>query len=358
MNKFIVIAFVFTLLFSCSRRTDSTMQVVPLEESSYAGLESVKAIPLDKNHPFSVASQVEFRDGIFFLRTDQGLFCYQEDGSFLREISRKGRGPGEWQRLDTFFFSEDGLHVLLVDGALNRLLEYTLDGRFIRKWDLDSLDDHFITQAAWAGGNIFFCNGIYNDDADIYTLQQFPTGEMRTLLSLPIRSENVMYPISKHPLTQSGSRLLCIVPFQNAVYSLDEDKLRPAITFQMHQKQLSEEEEGRIKDYSLGTQLKLFNAGFFPGYSGIFRDGKWLILPFFQLQCTFVDTERNRVTTADPQQLTPLESFLLQYMLSDCEQGLISFMNAGMYAMHSSTLENSFPEMDPSAAYLFMWSFK
>ena len=51
MKKFIVIAFVFTLLLSCSRRTDSTMQVVPLEESSYAGLESVKAIPLDKNHP-------------------------------------------------------------------------------------------------------------------------------------------------------------------------------------------------------------------------------------------------------------------------------------------------------------------
>lgn len=76
------------------------------------------------------------KDYIFVLSANDGVFQFNAEGNFIRKISSKGNGPGEWILLVDVAADESAKRIFLYDYA-GKLMEFsTEDGEYIRKYDV------------------------------------------------------------------------------------------------------------------------------------------------------------------------------------------------------------------------------
>lgn len=99
--------------------------------------DSVFIIPLEsKNVP--LIGQMEtfqyFRDYIYILdKKKESVFIFTDKGKFLREVNRKGKGPGEYTDIKFFEINpyEGSIDIMSKTGSLYR---YTSEGAFIESY--------------------------------------------------------------------------------------------------------------------------------------------------------------------------------------------------------------------------------
>jgi len=72
------------------------------------------------------------------------VLMFDASGNFLRQISRKGRGPGEFSLvIADYCFSWDGKKIYLLKEG-HRCLEYDVEGRFLDSYKLDSMPSQML----------------------------------------------------------------------------------------------------------------------------------------------------------------------------------------------------------------------
>lgn len=184
------------MLFSCaSEKNDKVMNeggclIIPFEK----GVENVRAIklsdiaekvtfiPLETTDSSLVARQmlnnVRLANGQIYVPCSEGLLTFDEHtGKFLRRISRKGQGPGEYTSIRGIEVRDGSESVCLFSGE--RVMVFHSDGTFIRQ---------FLKPGGWATSIMedslclsFIINhtGQQKDrllitDAKADTLQRFP----------------------------------------------------------------------------------------------------------------------------------------------------------------------------------------
>lgn len=137
--------FVLSLLFySCSEQKDVEegvkLQVSGLnnEVSPSIGelFSSMEVIPLatrDNCLLKNVGKVVPCKDGYFvFDNLQPALYLFDESGEFVREIARKGNGPGEFQLISDFIINEKEDRITLLS-PYGFLLKYDWAGNYIDK---------------------------------------------------------------------------------------------------------------------------------------------------------------------------------------------------------------------------------
>lgn len=65
------------------------------------------------------------------------ILFFNEDGTFSHKLSRQGNGPDEYIRISDFEIHRDSRVISVLDTRKKQILEYSWEGYFLRKIDLD-----------------------------------------------------------------------------------------------------------------------------------------------------------------------------------------------------------------------------
>lgn len=164
------------LFFSCNNQSDDSdfggiVIDSPLKKEVYPDslltvssiFESVDTIYLENDSAESTIGMVQdikLSDDLIFIRSSYGLFVFNYEGKFIRRIGNKGRGPGEYLSLSKFDILKSKREVSIIDFDLNRVLVYSYEGEFLRKFDFEDFVHDF---AVLPNGNYLFMNPDYYD---------------------------------------------------------------------------------------------------------------------------------------------------------------------------------------------------
>lgn len=111
--------------------------------------DSVKAIVLDNDSTAGiigpVIKDIHSDDKYLFVSDNKSVHMYLMDGTFVRNIGNKGRGRGEYLKIEGFDINKTKQEVTIYDEGSRRFLVYGYDGSFIRSFDINMAIRDFIS---------------------------------------------------------------------------------------------------------------------------------------------------------------------------------------------------------------------
>lgn len=169
MNKPFYLILIF-LFFSCQDSRDTknadTVKIDLKSVSRIPGqsnISSIEYIPLETNDNTLIRriNKLLFHDGKFYLLdTDANtIFIFNRDGSFLRKISRLGRGPGEYVDIRNFDVSKDDNSIWVYDNQSQKIIVYDED---LADFQTVNLKYHF-EEFAIKGQEAIYVRNLYSD---------------------------------------------------------------------------------------------------------------------------------------------------------------------------------------------------
>lgn len=95
-------------------------------------VDSISYIPLSTDECLlSSIQKVQYDCGLFFIKDSKGLYVFNEHGTFINEIGKKGPGPKEYHYINAFFLDKEKKNVCIISHPDGRLLTYSYSGDFI-----------------------------------------------------------------------------------------------------------------------------------------------------------------------------------------------------------------------------------
>lgn len=126
-----------TILFGCNNKTVSIDSVkVDLNTLQDVGLseivENVKCIPLETTDSCIINKiiKVKTMEGHIYIADKNHIFQFNADGTLVKQIGRKGRGPGEHQLIYDFCLNRLNGTINLLSS--NEIIQYDEDNNFIK----------------------------------------------------------------------------------------------------------------------------------------------------------------------------------------------------------------------------------
>ena len=112
----------------------TTIDLEHAEELAYRELiDSIRYIPLGDECGVmgNIANIITYK-GRFYIQEEQfdRVFIYDDTGRCLKKIDNKGRGPGEYLRIESIDINTEKEELMLVDGMSDKLFFYDLGGNF------------------------------------------------------------------------------------------------------------------------------------------------------------------------------------------------------------------------------------
>ena len=148
--RFVFILFIFVVSVTGCRRKKQNVTEYPVIIDIKEALrnkrdfklsdlvDSITYIPIDGiisdyDYPFLSSHHIKISRNYIISENaaNKDLLCFNKDGRFLRKIARKGKGPGEYLRIDDIAIDED-IGVIFVFSSNNqKIFKYSLDGSFL-----------------------------------------------------------------------------------------------------------------------------------------------------------------------------------------------------------------------------------
>lgn len=211
-TKFLIALLLPFLVYGCNRisNVETNTYSVNLSECRQtlpvsAIFDSVFIIPLEsENVPLigQTATSQPFGDFIYILdKKKESIFVFSNSGKFVREINKKGKGPGEYA--DIIFFEinpyEESIDILSKTGALYR---YTLEGTFIEYYP--------------SPGNLRAASYFTNLNKD--TLVFYTSSEPNRLTFFSKSTKNVISQTLNLPVHNLGSSISPFYTYKDNLY--------------------------------------------------------------------------------------------------------------------------------------------
>ena len=123
----------------------------------------IEAIPLETNNHclISSVSKVTIYDSLVYIQNQKNnLYVFSNSGKFIREISNKGNGPGEFLEIRDFDVDNTG-NIYILDFL--KILEFSKEGKFLTKYKFENSPNDRIKcnplQFALCGNDDFYIWG-------------------------------------------------------------------------------------------------------------------------------------------------------------------------------------------------------
>jgi hypothetical protein len=138
-------AFLYTLMISCCKKETSKFLILDLSNAKKNKLKiayginnfatEIKYIPLQETQ-VSLLSGVEKLDAssdYFFILDREMLFQFKKNGTFTRQIGKKGKGPNEFSCFD-FDIDINNKVIYILDYFQDKIVKYNFEGQFIKSY--------------------------------------------------------------------------------------------------------------------------------------------------------------------------------------------------------------------------------
>ena len=324
--------------------------------------EDIKYIPLDDNIPFINFKYVVTPDFLYVSAKDIGILKFDRDGRLIKQIGRRGRGPGEFMYGILFTVDTITGNVFVEDRA-DVIKVYSQNGTFISEFRLNEI----IGGGGWRGDDFEIFNSL------LFFPNSLGTGNSKycwafldTLGNLVSTKKNSVPPfMTKYGRAASfykfENKLFYFNYFNDTIFSISPDLSHQAeYTFAQGDFRWPKTniEYNSISD--LNSKLrKLFQP------SGMFETKRFIVIPYIYQQAAyaFIEKKTKKIFLAfqkatDPRSVTetkacitnnldgglPLER--LQYYSENDEEYFTSLITPFNLKMHisGSEFKNSRPE--------------
>lgn len=245
MKKHFIYVFLFVL--ACQYSSVFCQQIPVLNLSSAIEqpetitlsdfVESITYIPLATTYDVLIDKYPRIfvtKDYINTVTNSKCLLFNRKDGSFIREIGLKGRGPGEYRSTRGFF--NDVIPAYYFNGWNGNLVKYTMDGIFRGNVKLPGFEDNFVSPSvpmnySFINDSIIVCDFLIALGTEPKSLMIF-SDKANVLKIIP--NHNILKTKQNYVLTTGESsfyRFNNILFFQNmyndTVFQVAVDRITP-----------------------------------------------------------------------------------------------------------------------------------
>ncbi len=246
---------------------------------------SIKAIKLETNEQCLISNHRKIlliNNQIFISNETRNLFVFSDKGEFIRQISKKGRGPEEFFELRDFQIDIEGnIHIL----DYLRILKFTNDGRLIETIKFEAPDNSVVFNPLefslsetkgeyylW-GGSFGISSNAENNHFAMYRIDSSGNFAERYF---PVR----------HSLMGSGNRFRFFDDFTNitpvfgndTIYSNDNGQLKARYQVNFGDRSLKEKIPENFS--SLGELKSRLNSKYVTGIYDFIETSNWCYMSF------------------------------------------------------------------------------
>ncbi|WP_075349292.1 6-bladed beta-propeller [Algoriphagus marinus] len=279
------ISVVLTILFfSCSNQNSNQI------ESSLTELELEDILRIEKSHfeivdliPFETTSENLMGNDLrirsnkdYYFVFDEGVqdcvHQFEKSGKYLGRRAIVGEGPNTITRLSDFFVAEDGKLVVLNSlGDQAEVLAVDVDNSIQSIFKVDYIPSSFTKLPS--GDYLFY--GSYNLPFVSHRLIRTDSNGVIQEKYLENQYSNKMLPMTERNFFKNESDLFVVETFNNIVFQLVEDELKPIIKVDF----------GNLAIPAKFWELNLLEGGFdliqqngFANFNGFFKDDKYSLI--------------------------------------------------------------------------------
>ncbi len=252
--------------------------------------DDIKYITLefsDKSLIDLITKLIFFEEYIVVLDYQDKSFLFNADGSFISELYKIGRGPGESLHTTDIFVmeSDSSIHILDKGGQKLIIMDYNLNILSEHKIPFHTM--YFIKQKS--GEYWFFMNNQVNDSSNPSNL--IKTNSQLEILEykLPIEIEDLMTVANFPSFSKSYYGAIFSLPLDYNIYCLNEDNLyRYRVSFGKHNlpekltRQLKQKSSNNLKkfNFQLETLNRLNTTDFVTSFSTALENKNYLYFQF------------------------------------------------------------------------------
>lgn len=232
MSRLLFALIFFSLFYSCSIQQKADrgirLQVAGLNNGVSPSVDelfsSIQVIPLetmDSCFLVNVEKVVPCKDGYFvFDNLKPALYLFDEAGKFVREISKKGSGPGEFQMVSDFIINEKERRIDLLS-PYGFLLEYDWFGNYIETITLP-VSPNYYSMALLNGGSNWALWSCVNAEEDGITIIDHHT---HAYVNSYWNNDRILDMGLMHPFYSYSESAYFGTAYQPQVYRLESDSL-------------------------------------------------------------------------------------------------------------------------------------
>jgi len=261
----------------------------PLINGLGLDMKDVRIIPLETSKESALSHVVDigfFGDNLLVQDAGHRLLCFDRQGHFLFPVGMRGRGNGEYLRINAFAVNESDTTVTIFDETSGRIITYDAIGELLESVRLDGKLLYMLQRVAPIPNDErgdYLCSGyVHKDYNRIYSLLSIKNSFCQELQTTPMKTRGTAEIIGIHPINQYGGRLSLILPFSNSVFEYlpEEKKIVPRMTVSVGPKTklLSQKQISRIDNYSIMLKSEFMAQNYFPGFSSLYETNDYIYL--------------------------------------------------------------------------------
>jgi hypothetical protein len=300
-NKLIFMLFCVFVFANCANDKKTQVSDIPVLKVSdfktVASLEFEDADYFDKAEFVKLETadesilgeitQIEvFENHIYILDKKGGsLKKFDLTGKYIRDIGRKGHGPGEYIAVTAFYINPDFKTVNISDPLKQSILQYDLSGKHIKTIKPDGLELAFVSRLSALNNNEIFCfshtNWMSNCEFSVLNEENY---RGKCIYPYPVKSDKQMsFQITNHPYTVQNGEVHYVLMFSDTVYSYSNGKISKLLTVETGKKtlELSKIQE-TVPDYSVSAMFNnVGKKGYSMGLKNIFESDSYICCDFY-----------------------------------------------------------------------------
>lgn len=284
-----ILCFIASICYACKEKSDSYTNLTIIhgydEKVMMNGhgieVDSFHIIPLETNSEsvLSGINKIAFIDSLMIIHSYDRVLCFNHSGKFLYSIGLKGRGAGEYLRINTFFIDRTLQTINLVDEFSSKILTYKLNGTYLNEKTYPPKTFYMLHTGFLTDKHKLLCNHyIYNHFNNIYSSIDLSTGDITVLHKFPLQTQNTAMFIGREPIVTYNDTSKMILPFDNKLYTYTDSCLSPVSLIKTQKKFLSKRRLKAEKDFSVMTYFHAEEKGYFTGFKTICETESHLLL--------------------------------------------------------------------------------
>lgn len=232
--KCVIKAFVCLLLCaSCSPRDNQeTIGSIAINVKELSGLkpilDSYRYVRLQTPDTCIIKSvnKIVPTDSLLFVMDESTtIYICNYNGEFLKKISHKGHGRGEYLKITDFDVYGNQLWIL--DSQLNKILRYGLDGKLKHE---HRLPDSYHSISVQPNGKVFLCSQQSNEGLYNFVLYDTETEAVVNKLAKFNKNNSCVQRDFHDFIGQSADTLVVANRFDHTIYNLTPDSYSPRLT--------------------------------------------------------------------------------------------------------------------------------
>lgn len=305
MKTLLILLIFIGLCLSCSEgnRLYENLKVIigydeePLVNGLNIEVDSFRIVPLETTSG-SILSNIDrllVSDSLIFIHNNDRLLCFDYSGKFLYPIGVKGRGAGEYLRINTIFINPFLHTINIVDEVSDKVLTYQLDGTYLHTKKYPVRSFYMVHTCYLVDSDKLLCNNyIYNSFNRIYSMINIATGTFQPLWQSSLHTKNTAMSTGQETVAFYNDTIKMLLPFDNKLYTCIDSSLIPVISIRTDKKILSKRRLNAEENFSIMTYLNASEEGYFTGFKSIFETRDYILLnEAGENQYFLVDKQKN-----------------------------------------------------------------